>query len=98
VLRWGNWQRDEVPLGKLTSARSYNSRTKEVKATKTGATHEVPVHRTLAKVLASWKLTGWRQWMGRAPKPQDLHLARPRWRRVEGNPEEHHGAEEAGSP
>jgi hypothetical protein len=28
------------------------------KATKTGVTHEVPVHRVLAKVLAAWRLTG----------------------------------------
>jgi hypothetical protein len=34
--------------------------------------HEVPVHPTLAKVLGAWKLTGWCERMGRAPKPEDL--------------------------
>jgi len=30
------------------------------------------VHPTLAKVLAGWKLTGWRKWMKKAPKEGDL--------------------------
>ena len=33
--------------------------------------HEVPVHQTLAKALARWKLTGWRTWIARAPRPDD---------------------------
>jgi len=51
---------------------AYNSKRKAVKETKTGATHEVPVHPTLAKVLAAWKLTGWRKRMSRAPRADDL--------------------------
>ena len=51
---------------------SWNSKRKLEKATKTGVTHEVPVHPTLAKVLAAWKLTGWRKWMKKAPKQGDL--------------------------
>jgi hypothetical protein len=43
-----------------------------VKATKTGVTHEVPVHPTLARVLAHWKLTGWLKRMGRRPLAEDL--------------------------
>ncbi len=72
AVRWGDYDLDTKPLGKITSALSYNSRRKVVKETKTGAVHEVPVHPTLRRVLAAWKLTGWRQRMGRAPKSDDL--------------------------
>ncbi len=33
---------------------------KVVKSTKTGVDHLVPVHPVLAKILAEWKLRGWR--------------------------------------
>lgn len=75
ALRWGDYEPDVVPLGRITSALSYNSVRKIVKSTKTGVTHEVPVHPTLAKVLGLWKLTGWRTWMKkmkRSPQPADL--------------------------
>lgn len=32
----------------------------------------MPVHPTLAKVLADWKLHGWEETYGRKPKPDDL--------------------------
>jgi integrase len=72
ALRWSDYDQDVEPLGRLTSAISYNSVTKIEKATKTGVTHEVPVHPTLAKVLAVWKLTGWRKWMKKVATPGDL--------------------------
>ena len=72
ALRWGDYEPDVQPLGRITSALAYNSKRKVVKETKTGVTHEVPVHPTLAKVLAAWKLTGWRKRMGKAPKSDDL--------------------------
>lgn len=72
ALRWGDWQRDVAPLGKLTSSQSYDSHAKRVKATKTRVAYEVPVHPTLATVLAGWKLMGWRDRHGRSPKPDDL--------------------------
>jgi hypothetical protein len=40
--------------------------------TKTRATFRIPVHPVLARILAEWKLRGWQEWMGRAPKPDDL--------------------------
>ena len=58
--------------GKLTSPRSYDSKRKRVKGTKTGVVHVMPVHPTLATVLAMWKATGWPTRMGRAPEPDDL--------------------------
>jgi hypothetical protein len=30
----------------------------------------------LARILAEWKLSGWRKWMGRAPKPDNLVVPR----------------------
>lgn len=72
ALRWGDYEHDVKPLGRIICALAYNSQRKVVKETKTGVVHEVPVHPVLAKVLAAWKLTGWRKRMGRAPKADDL--------------------------
>ncbi len=72
ALCWGDYEPEVEPLGRIISARSYNSQRKVVKGTKTGVAHQVPVHPTLAKVLGAWKLAGWRKRMGRAPKPEDL--------------------------
>jgi integrase len=72
ALRWGDYEPEIQPLGRITSALAYNSTRKVVKETKTGVVHEVPVHPTLARVLGAWKLTGWRQRMGRAPRQDDL--------------------------
>jgi integrase len=72
ALRWGDYEPGVGPLGRLISALSYNSVRKTVKSTKTGVTHEVPVHPTLARVLATWKLTGWRARMKRPPAASDL--------------------------
>jgi hypothetical protein len=44
------------------------------KSVKIGKQREVPVHPTLAKLLVTWKLTGWREMMGRAPKPDDIRF------------------------
>jgi integrase len=74
ALRWGDWQREVIPLAKLTSAQSYDSHAGKEKTTKTRVVHEVPVHPTLAAVLAAWKLTGWRERHGHAPKPGDLMI------------------------
>jgi integrase len=71
-LTWADYDPDKQPLGCITSSFSWDSKKKVLKRTKTGVTHAVPVHPTLAKVLAEWKLTGWRTRMGRAPRPSDL--------------------------
>ena len=41
-------------------------------STKDERPRQVPVHPTLAKVLAAWKLGGWQRCFGRAPGPDDL--------------------------
>ena len=74
ALRWRDYDPRRKPLGCLTVERAWSSRHKKEKGTKTGATREVPVHPTLAAVLAEWKLSGWPRAHGRAPGPDDLIL------------------------
>jgi integrase len=62
--RWREYLADETPLGRLIVSSSFQSKTKREKSTKTGQTREVPVHPTLAAILAGWKLAGWEQTMG----------------------------------
>lgn len=76
-LRWRHYQTDMAPLGQLLIANS-NRRTR----TKIGAVRHVPVHLTLAAMLADWKLVGWPALMGRTPEPNDLLIPSPAARRV----------------
>jgi len=66
-LRLAAYEPDMKPLGRLTISTSYDTG-----MTKTGGTRYVPVHPTLAAVLGEWLLRGWGQYMGRAPKADDL--------------------------
>jgi integrase len=72
ALAWGDYEAAVQPLGRLTSALTWDSKAKLLKATKTKATFKIPVHPTLATVLARWKLAGWTARMGRPPSPTDL--------------------------
>lgn len=90
ALRWRHYDAAMEPLGKLLVAQAYNTRKHRAKGTKTESTKHVPVHPTLAAMLASWKLHGWAAMMGRAPEPDDLivplppeHAARRRTRKGE---------------
>jgi integrase len=71
ALCWRHYETAQ-PLGKLVVEVAYNTRTHEVKATKTERPRKVPVHPTLAKVLATWKLSGWKRLFDRDPKRDDL--------------------------
>lgn len=77
ALRWSHYDPTVRPLGKLRIARAYNSRKNSVKSTKTDAVRVVPVHPTLAAMLAEWKLGGWAAMMGRSPEPGDLIVPLP---------------------
>lgn len=77
ALRWRHYDATVRPLGRLTVAVSYDSRRHREKSTKTDATRYVPVHPTLAAMLAEWKLGGWADMMGRAAEPDDLILPLP---------------------
>lgn len=60
-LVWSQWDPTAQPLGSLA-----------IDKTKTGVPRLIPVHPTLAKVLAAWKLEGWHAHYGRKPKADDL--------------------------
>lgn len=57
----------DAPMARLVVATQYDGR-----ATKTDTPRAVPVHPMLAAILAEWRLSGWRELVGRAPKPEDL--------------------------
>jgi hypothetical protein len=58
---WSRYDATTEPLGTL-----------HIVETKSGTPRTVPVHPTLAKILAQWKLGGWERTYGRAPKADDL--------------------------
>jgi integrase len=66
-LRWRHDDPDLEPLGRLLVATSYDTG-----RTKTDVTRRVPVHPTLAKILAAWKLSHRERVYGRAPGADDL--------------------------
>ena len=90
ALRWRHYDPAVEPLGKLFVAHAYNTRKHRTKGTKTEVVKHVPVHPTLAAMLAEWKLSGWAAMVGRQPGPDDLivplppsHAARRRSRKGE---------------
>jgi integrase len=60
-LAWRNYDAAAEPLGRIALGR-----------TKSGVPREVPVHPTLAKVLALWRESGWAETFGRQPAADDL--------------------------
>jgi integrase len=56
ALRWGAYDAVAEPLGRLTVSRSWSTARRQEKSTKTRSTRHVPVHPTLAQVLAAWRL------------------------------------------
>lgn len=64
-LRWAKVLPGE-PLGRLVIDRSYDG------PTKTGDERWMPIHPTLAALLAEWRLGGWARALGRSPAPDDL--------------------------
>lgn len=77
ALRWRHYDPTLQPLGQLTVSVAYDSRRHREKSTKTEATRHVPVHPTLAAMLAEWKLAGWEALCGRKPEPEDLIIPLP---------------------
>jgi integrase len=60
-LRWRDYDPGTEPLGKIQLGK-----------TKSGVPRAIPVHPTLAAMLAAWKLAGWERTYGRRPEPDDL--------------------------
>jgi len=77
ALRWSNYDPTMEPLGKLIVGMAYNTRKHREKGTKTEAVKHVPIHPTLAAMLAEWKLSGWEKMMGRKPEADDLIVPLP---------------------
>lgn len=77
ALRWRHYDARATPLGRLAVATSYNTKRSAVKGTKTEATRSVPVHPTLAAMLAEWRLSGWSAMMGIVPTDDDLIVPLP---------------------
>lgn len=69
ALRWRAYDRSHEPLGALSVHASYCVKTNKEKSVKSGAPRRVPVHPTLAKVLAEWRLSGWARYTGRKGEP-----------------------------
>jgi integrase len=72
ALRWRHYDAEIKPLGRLSIAKSYNTKLKAEKEVKTKVPRDVPVHAVLAALLAEWKLSGWPAMFGRTPGPDDL--------------------------
>jgi hypothetical protein len=78
VLRWRDYDPDTEYLGKILVHKAYSVRRKQEKnKTKTGAVREVPIHPVLARMLAEWKIRGWEQLTGHAPRLEDLIFPAP---------------------
>lgn len=76
--RWKDYDPRTEPLGKLTVGYTYVLKKKaEKQATKSGFSRYVPVHPTLAKMLAEWRLNGWAKFQKRQPTPDDLIVPAP---------------------
>ncbi|MEE9381895.1 MAG: hypothetical protein V3V08_00575 [Nannocystaceae bacterium] len=71
ALRFRHLDPTTEPLQKLLIARSYGGRTK------TTVVKRVPVHPTLAAMLAEWKLGGYQRWVGRTWEPDDFIVPGP---------------------
>ena len=71
ALTWRDYDAASSPLGKLVIEKSYSTKKRKVKGTKTDNPREMPVHPTLARILAAWKLSGFEALTGRPPQPDD---------------------------
>jgi len=72
ALAWRAIDYTAEPLARINVVRAYNSATQKIKTTKTEDGRAVPMHPTLAKILATWRLSHWSRLYGRQPTPDDL--------------------------
>lgn len=75
---WGDWDANATPLGMLVINTHWDVKARELlSGHKTGARREMPVHPTLAAILARWRLGGWKEHSGRWPNDSDLIVPSP---------------------
>ncbi len=72
ALCWRHLDYTAEPLARINIVQSWDSVKREIKSTKTEETRAVPMHPTLAKVLAAWKLEHWERIYGRKPTDDDF--------------------------
>jgi len=65
--RWSHYDPNAEPLGRMIIATQYDDQ-----PLKAGSPREVPVHPTLAAILAEWKLEGFPMFFGRRPTADDF--------------------------
>lgn len=75
-LRWRHLDRAAKPLGRIFVCTSFDTG-----QTKTGDVRSVPIHPTLAALLAEWRGHGWAEAMGRGPEADDLVCPLPKTKR-----------------
>jgi len=68
--RWRDYDPAAVPLGSLTIATQVDAEGEDIE-TKTETPRVMPVHPTLAAILAEWRLGGFGELLGRSPRPDD---------------------------
>jgi integrase len=78
-LCWRHYDSVPEPLHRLLVATSYDTG-----RTKTEVTRRVPVHETLAEIVARWR-TAWPEAYGRKPKPTDLIVPTKNMTMVDAN-------------
>jgi len=73
ALRWRHYDAEAEPLGSLAVVGAYSTHhLKEKSVKEEEKPRRVPVHPTLARILAEWKLGGFAALMGHKPKADDL--------------------------
>lgn len=77
AIRWRHLDTTLKPLAGLKVGEALDSKHGVVKRTKTKTEKWIPVHPTLAAILAEWKLSGWAAMVGRNPEPDDLIVPLP---------------------
>jgi integrase len=68
--RWSDLDTEAEPMGRMLVWNQVVDG--KERATKTGDVRDVPIHPTLAAILADWKLSGFAFYFGRHPGPDDL--------------------------
>lgn len=74
--RWRDLDTTTAPLWRLDVGTAFDTRHGREKTTKTNVEKIIPVHPMLAELLRRWYAEGWRDFMGRAPTPDDLVVPR----------------------
>jgi integrase len=84
-LTFDDYDSTAEPLGRIIVTAAYNNKLKRMQVGgKTGVTKHLPVHPTLARILAEWKLRGFEKYTGRRPTGQDLIVPRLKPSRLTG--------------